>query len=156
LEARVIRIARPEDRPGVEELLATAGLPVEGVAEHFHSFFVADQGGLIVGAAGLECRGKYALLRSVVVATDTRRTGIGTTLTRRTLEEALARDVTSVYLLTTTAEAFFRRFGFERVPRDSAPAQVRQSVEFRGACPDSAIAMALHTRPASGPLQQSG
>ncbi len=143
MEARVIRIARPEDRAQVEGLLAAADLPVEGVAEHFHSFFVAEDGDRIVGAAGLEFRGHHALLRSVVVAQDARRQGLGATLTRRALYEASARKVLGVYLLTTTAADFFRQFGFERVLRERAPDDVRASIEFRGACPDSAIAMSL-------------
>jgi len=140
----MIRIAQPDDRAEVQALLEVAGLPTEGVDEHFHSFFVADEGGHIVGAAGIEVRGRHALLRSVVVADDARGTGIGSALTRRALHEAIALDLRGVYLLTTTAEAFFRRFGFERAVREETPVLVQQSVEFRGACPESAIAMRLH------------
>lgn len=54
---------------------------------------------------------------------------------------AAERGVDSVSLLTTTAETFFPRFGFEAVPRDVLPRALQSSAEFRGACPDSAIAM---------------
>jgi amino-acid N-acetyltransferase len=145
----VIRAAEPDDRAAVLELLAAANLPGEGVDDHFLSFFVADEGGRIVGAAGLELYGRHALLRSVVVAADARGTGLGSILTRRALDEAALRDVLGVYLLTTTAEAFFEKLGFERVMREDAPATVRESTQFRGACPDTAIAMRLQTSPAS-------
>jgi amino-acid N-acetyltransferase len=42
------------------------------------------------------------------------------------------RQFRAVYLLTTTAEAFFARHGFCLVARDAVPASVRQSVEFQG------------------------
>ena len=53
-------------------------------------------------------------------------------------QELGARDA---YLLTETAEAFFRRRGFVAVDRGSVPSGVRDSVEFVAACPASAIVM---------------
>jgi amino-acid N-acetyltransferase len=137
----VILPAQPADRRRVEALLAAAGLPTEGVEEHFGSFFVVHEAGRVVGAAGLELRGEHALLRSVVVSEEARSAGHGSSLTGRALDEARARGARAVYLLTTTAEAFFVRLGFERVAREEVPAGVQESAEFRGACPSSAIAM---------------
>jgi N-acetylglutamate synthase-like GNAT family acetyltransferase len=137
----MIRIAEERDLAAVEALLGAAGLPTLGVAEHFGTFFVADDGGKVVGAAGLELYGTYALLRSVVVGAETRRAGLGSTLTRRALDEAIARGARVVYLLTTTAEAFFPRFGFVRVPREAVPEALAASHELRGACPASAVVM---------------
>ena len=137
----MIRSAEACDCASVEALLTAAALPVEGVAEHFQRFFVIDDGGRIVGAAGIELYGHHALLRSVVVADDARGRGLGALLTRRVLGEATARRAHAVYLLTTAAEAFFPRFGFERIARDDVPQALRQSQEFQGACPASAIAM---------------
>ena len=37
--------------------------------------------------------------------------------------------------LTTTADGYFPRFGFERIERSQVPATVRESVEFTSACP---------------------
>lgn len=120
-----------------------SALPIEGVAEHFGRFFVIDLGGRIVGAAGLELYGHDALLRSVVVADDARGRGLGALLTRRALGEAAARGAHAVYLLTTTAEPFFPRFGFERIAPNDVPQALRSSREFQGACPVSAIVMRL-------------
>ena len=47
----------------------------------------------------------------------------------------------AVYLLTTTADGFFPRFGFSRITRDDVPDSVKGSVEFRSACPASAVVM---------------
>lgn len=137
----MIRKAQPQDRATVEALLAAAALPLDGVEEHFGQFFVVDEGGRIVGAAGLEIYGAHALLRSVVVADNARGRGLGLLLTRQALREVKARGAHAVCLLTTTAEPFFLRFGFERIARDDVPRALRQSREFQGACPASAIAM---------------
>ena len=56
---------------------------------------------------------------------------------------ARERGVSAIFLLTTTAEDFFPRFGFERVSRAAVPESVRASVEFQSACPASAVVMAL-------------
>ncbi len=46
-----------------------------------------------------------------------------------------------VYLLTTTAEFYFHRFGFTRISRADVALPVRDSIEFRESCPDSAVVM---------------
>ena len=142
----MIRTAEPNDRSRVEALLIEAGLPIDGVDEHFASFLVADERGVVVGAAGIEWYGTNALLRSVVVARAAKGTGVGSLLTRRALDEARARGAHTVYLLTTTAEAFFPRFGFEPTTREEAPEDMRASREFQGACPASATVMRCELR----------
>ena len=49
--------------------------------------------------------------------------------------------MSAIYLLTTTAERFFPRFGFEVVTREDVPDSVKASVEFQGACPATAVIM---------------
>jgi amino-acid N-acetyltransferase len=142
----MIRVASAEDRASVEGLLTAADLPIDGVDAHFDTFFVVDDGSKIIGAAGIELHGSDALLRSVVVAEDAKGTGLGSLLTRRALDEAAARGMRAVYLLTTTAETFFPKFGFERVRREEIPEALRASREFQGACPASAIAMRRTTK----------
>jgi amino-acid N-acetyltransferase len=142
-----IRRARPGDQPHVERLLAAAGLPVEGVADHFGHYLVAVTARGVVGAIGLETYGAYGLLRSAVVEPGSQGRGIGDLLTIRVLEDARARGMRAVYLLTTTAAAYFERFRFRRVERASLPAELGASAELRGACPESAVAMALELAP---------
>jgi amino-acid N-acetyltransferase len=57
------------------------------------------------------------------------------------LRLAQLNGAVTVFLLTTTAERFFPRFGFEPIARDEVPASVLASVEFQSACPESAIVM---------------
>ena len=55
----------------------------------------------------------------------------------------MAREhgVENVFLLTTTAEGFFPKFGFALIQRNDVPRSVQSSVEFHSACPASAVVM---------------
>ena len=96
-----------------------------------------------MGVAGLEHYDDAALLRSVAVAPSARGTGVGGRLTQRALEKAALSGARVVYLLTTTAEDYFPRYGFQRTDRASVPTDVRESVEFTTACPSTATVMVL-------------
>jgi amino-acid N-acetyltransferase len=136
-----IERARPGDLRGVMQLLEQARLPLAGARELGDAMVVARDNEHVIGAAGLEFYAEGALLRSVVVAHTVQRQGIGQRLTEAALAIARERGVSTVFLLTTTAEDFFPRFGFERIARDEVPLSVRASVEFTSACPESAIVM---------------
>lgn len=138
-----LRPAEGSDLPAVLVLLADAGLPSAGVEESLPSFVVAKVDGRLVGVAGLEVHGRDGVLRSVAVDPACRGRGLGGRLTRRMLELADDAGLRRVYLLTTMAEEYFARYGFRRIDRSEASPEVRRSVEFREACPASAVAMAL-------------
>lgn len=122
------------------ELLEEADLPVAGVT-HAESFLVAREQERLIGCIGLEVYGDVGLLRSLVVRPETRGSGLGKLLVEQLLETARARGVSTMYLLTTTADEYFPRFGFEPIPRDQADSRLQASEEFRGACPDAAVCM---------------
>jgi amino-acid N-acetyltransferase len=146
-----IRHASPADLSSIELLLTEADLPTAGVGDilqaHARDFFVAEaesgQGGepLIVGVAGLEVCCDNALLRSVAVRPEWRRHAVGRDLVRRIVSEAETRGIHALYLLTTTAEHYFPRFGFERIERTDVAPEIAETVEFKSACPASAVAM---------------
>lgn len=136
-----VRPARPADYEGVAGLLRAADLPTAGLSPSLPVFLVAEEDGRLVGAIGLEVYGGFGLLRSAVVDPEHRGSGLGRILVTRLLQQAEALGIREVYLLTTTAERYFPRFGFEPVARESVASDVRVSEEFRGACPDSAVAM---------------
>jgi len=137
----MIESARAEDLPDVRSLLQRLGLPLEGVDDPVTTMLVAREDGQVVGTAGLELYAGGALLRSVAV--DPRRQGgrLGHELTTAALRLAAEHGAGTVFLLTTTAERFFPKFGFEPIARDEVPESVQASVEFRSACPASAIVM---------------
>src|SRR5438874_1090569 len=57
------------------------------------------------------------------------------------LGRAEEAGIDELYLLTTTAENYFPRFGFTPTTRAAVPDVVKASAEFRGACPDTAVVM---------------
>jgi amino-acid N-acetyltransferase len=136
-----LRPATASDRRAIEHLLSTLKLPTAGVAEWISRFWVAEQDGKPVGVVGIEQYGDAALLRSVAVDASCRDTGLGRALVETALAAARREGIRSVYLLTTTAERYFPRFGFEQITRDEVPDSLRASVEFREACPASAVVM---------------
>ena len=140
-----LRAATDRDLQAIERLLVSSGLPTAGVAEALDGFIVAvSDDKRIVGVAGLECcTGEYALLRSAAVDPEWRGTGLGRRLVTHVIADAESRGIKALYLLTTTAERYFPSFGFVRTQRDVVPDAIKQSVEFRDACPASATVMAL-------------
>lgn len=134
------RIA-PDEVDDVLRLLAENHLPAEGLHDHLATTFVARHDGQIVGSAALEIYPGGALLRSVAVAPTRQHTGLGRQLTEAAIGVAQERGIPAIYLLTTTAERYFPRFGFEPIPRVEVPSDVQTSVEFTSACPSSATVM---------------
>ena len=136
-----IEPARAGDLDAVLQLLRDNALPVDGLADHLASTLVARHGDRIVGSAALEVYGDGALLRSVAVAPGLQRSGLGRALTDAAIDLARQRRIPALFLLTTTADGYFPRFGFERIDRARVPATVQESVEFKSACPASATVM---------------
>ena len=140
-DAPRVRSAAPGDLPAVERLLEASGLPLDGVTEAFDTFVVAEAGSELVGVAGLEICCDNALLRSVAVRPEWRSHGVGRAVVTRAIADAEARGLRALYLLTTTAERYFPSFGFHTISRDDVPAEIRETAEFRDACPASATVM---------------
>lgn len=149
-----LREAQPDDWLAVESLLADSELPLAGAREHLCDFIVAEgAAATLLGCAALE---QYAadaegvtegaarmsgLLRSLAVAPAARGLGLGASLVESLLSAARAQGLADVTLLTTTAADYFPRFGFRQIAREEAPLAVRDSIEFREACPESAVVM---------------
>jgi arsenate reductase len=128
----------------IEALVALSQLPTTVVADHFPAgYVVARRGGEVVGVAALEPHDDVALLRTVAITPSERGTGIGVALVANRLTAAWTNGVDRVFLLTTTAADFFRRFGFAAVERASAPTSVQKSPEFSTLCPETATCMAV-------------
>jgi amino-acid N-acetyltransferase len=137
----VIEKTSLEDTDAILALLTENKLPLDGIRDHLGTAVVARAGGDVVGVAALELYADGALMRSVAVAPALQGHGLGHRLTDAVLR--LARDLhaSQAFLLTTTAERYFPKFGFERIERQDVPPSVQQSIEFRSACPASAIVM---------------
>ena len=140
-DAPRVRAAAPADLGAVEGLLTASGLPLDGVRDALGAFVVAESGTDIVGVAGLEVCCNNALLRSVAVRPEWRSHGVGRALVTRVISDAESRGIHALYLLTTTADRYFPTFGFRTITRDEVPGDVRETAEFREACPASATVM---------------
>src|SRR5215831_13289368 len=130
--AAILTPALPGDAPAILDLVRGVQLPREGIEATLEYFWVAREDEQIVGTVGLEVYDDLALLRSLAVTPSRQHTGLGRALTETALTYLTTRQFRAVYLLTTTAEAFFARHGFCLMARDAVLASVQQSVEFQG------------------------
>lgn len=132
------------DRTAIEQLVGASGLPVEVVRDQFPgAYVVARRGHVVVGVAALELHCDVGLLRTVAVAPSERGRGTGIALVANRLVAAREAGVPAVYLLTTTAAPFFKRFGFVEVERAAVPAALQSSPEVAVLCPSSATCMSI-------------
>ncbi len=138
-----IAAARAEDLEPIKALLITNGLPTEGVDDHWKTFLIARDGETVVACGGAEAYQFVALIRSVAVAPEYRSHGIGRRIVRQLLDRLASRGLREFYLLTTTAEEYFRKRGFKTIDRDEVHPQLLSSRELQDACPSTAVCMRL-------------
>jgi amino-acid N-acetyltransferase len=132
-----------EPDPGAARaLLERAGLPANDLAElDLRHFFYAGSRDAPSGLVGLQIGGSHALLRSLAVDPASRSAGMGSRLVTHAEAYARSAGVTSIYLLTTTAEPFFGARGYSRIQRHEAPAFILATREFADICPASSAFM---------------
>ena len=126
----MIREAERSELAEVLALLRTCDLPVDGVEEDLDGFLVARENETLVATIGLERYGDVGLLRSLAVRASERERGLGARLVEALTRRARERGINTVYLLTESAEDFFPRFGFERIPREGLDARLETSSVF--------------------------
>lgn len=146
-EPVTIEAAHEGDAAAIEALLAEVELPAAEIREQIGNFLVARAGGRLVGCVGLELYGKAALLRSLAVLPEHRGQGLGARLAAEILERARSLGASEAVLLTTTVQAMAGAMGFEEVPRESVPAEVRDSWEFKADGCRAAPCMRLRLAP---------
>lgn len=137
-------------RAAAAALLDAAALPSSDLTEeHMDHFFFCGNAAAPVALVGIELCGASALLRSLVVDPSLRSTGLGRALVAHAEAQARAQGARSMYLLTTTAAAFFQRCGYVAASRDSAPTEIRSTREFADICPASSAFMVKQLRGSS-------
>ena len=144
LDSVTIAPAKAEDIDAIKRLLVANDLPTAGVDEHWKTFIVArDENGRVIACGGSEAYQFAALIRSVAVESEYQKQGLGRRLVRQLLDRLASRGLREFYLLTTTAEGYFKKRGFKTIDRDEVHPQLLSSREFQDACPDSAVCMRL-------------
>lgn len=134
--------ASTDDLSAVVELLQACNLPYQDLTPgHMREFLVIPADGELAACAGLQIFGAAALLRSLAVRPPLRLQGVGAQLCGMLEDRARENGVHALYLLTLDAEKYFARRGYRSCERESVPAAVRASAEFRSLCPASAACM---------------
>jgi amino-acid N-acetyltransferase len=134
--------ASPADEPRIRQLLSSCGLPHEDITpEHLQHFLVLKEKRQMIGVIGLEVLRPFALLRSLAIDPLFRNRGLGSQLTQQAEKYADSLNIQNLYLLTTTAEGFFAKRGYEKVPREAIPNEIENTAEFSSLCPVTAVCM---------------
>lgn len=141
LQKATLKIATSEgERDAVIALLRKLNLPTSDINDDIQLHLLRD-GENIIGTAGLEIFGDCALLRSVSVATEQQGKGYGKIINEQIQMYAKESGIECLYLITTSAKAFFDQLGFRVIERNVAPESVKQTAEFSSLCPSSAVVM---------------
>ncbi len=126
-----LRLARPEDVPAIEKLLAAEWLPPFQIREFLDTFWVLEEGGRVLGSAGLEVYGEAGVIRSVVVHPSVRGRRLGDLLSRTAIAEARQRGARRLYLFTGDKAPFWRRFGFQPCSMDDFEPAARECWQWQ-------------------------
>lgn len=112
-----IRRANKGDFSGIGRILHGLDLDHPGLA--MDNFWVAVDGGSVIGVAHFEGCGEISYLSAVGVESRRQGEGVGTHLVRGVL-----RDVKGAVYIYTTVPGFFRRLGFEESsPHPAVPSK---------------------------------
>jgi amino-acid N-acetyltransferase len=133
--------ASADDLDAVVALLRGCGLPYEDIGEHLSDLIAARQGKTLIGTVALQACDGFGLLRSLAVTESYRRQGLATDLVTRIVTHARSKRIERLFLLTTPAQNFFAKRGFEPLDRSLVPAAISGTEEFRSLCPASAVCM---------------
>lgn len=131
----------PEPTPDLIAGLEAAGLPTDDLHEPGRRFYRFEDDGGLIGYGGLEQTGPDTLIRSIAVVDDRRGEGHGSAILSWLETRAAAQQATALYLLTTSAAAFFQRHGYAALSRSAAPPAIAASRQFSTLCPASAAFM---------------
>jgi amino-acid N-acetyltransferase len=126
-----------------QRLLLACNLPIDDLHEPANQLrlFGYRHDGQLHGLVGLEMHGPEVLLRSLAVTDAARGQGLGAILLAHAEQYAAVQGARAIYLLTTTAEAFFTQHGYECVERVNAPLAIARTRQFAGLCPAAAAFM---------------
>jgi amino-acid N-acetyltransferase len=126
-----IRPARMGDVRTIHALLsifANKGLMLSrsfsSLYDHLRDFVVYEEKGQILGICALHISwDDLAEIRSLAVAEERQKCGIGAMLVESCLDEAKSLEISQVFVLTYQA-AFFRKFGFKDCDKQELPHKI--------------------------------
>lgn len=122
-------------------LIASADLPTEDLDFKTQILLGYYDNETLMATGGLEVFGTDAILRSLTVKFGSRNKSLGSNIVDDLVLKAKDNGVSTIYLLTESADGFFKKKGFVEVNRDDTPEQVKASPEFSYICDKTAICM---------------
>jgi arsenite methyltransferase len=131
-----IKNATVDDLAEIKELLIVSDLPIVGIDSNVNDFIVADNG-QIIGVIGTHYYETKALLRSFAVTSKLRKSGVGMALFQQLQKQLKSPNIKEVYLLTETAQEYFKRLGFYEINRDQMPSPLLEKSGLNQACPST-------------------
>ena len=137
------RTAAGPDLPHIAAMLHAGGLISGAARERIGRTIVAEVDRRVLATAAWEPFGDAALLRSVAVAQEHRRTGAGTIVVAAALRKIAEAGIHRVYLVTESAERFFEACGFRAIDRDALPAEIAGHPQVTRECSVTAPSMEL-------------
>lgn len=137
----LIQKAKNSDLEPIAELLVTNELPIADIREKHVQMFIGRFNDEMVATIGIEKYGSQALLRSLAVKHSFRNNKIGGAMVKHVIGLCLKENVENLYSFTTAAEKYFLKFGFKRIERDEVPDTIKNTLEFRELCPESAAVL---------------
>ena len=122
------------------ELLKKNNLPTEDINPGTQ-LFVTEENDSVIGTVAVEYNFDVALLRSLSVSEQKRNSGIGQMLVDFIENYVQKQGVRLIYLLTTSAEAFFLKKGYKSIDRNEVPDFIKNTKEFGVICSSSSTLM---------------
>lgn len=122
------------------DLLTANNLPTEDLTDTT-SLYALYNNHKLVGTVGLETFEQEGLLRSLCVNNPARKTGAGQLLVTYVEERAKEKGLKALYLLTTTAAAFFANRGYQTIDRSAVPESIQRTQQFSTICSKTATLM---------------
>ena len=140
IRSKIKRLNRAEI-PYARKLLKDNALPFSDIENESLQLFSIQQKNKTLGIIGYEQFGKHGLLRSFVIEEKYRSKGLGGQVLIDFEGLAAEAGIENFFLLTTTAENFFSRNGYQKFNRNAVPDQIAKTTEFNSLCPQSAVCM---------------
>jgi amino-acid N-acetyltransferase len=137
----IIQQATEKDLDAIKKLLDDNNLPTTDIHQDNIQLFIGLIDDKIMSVIGLEKYKNVGLLRSLAVTDLFKNQQVGSRLIRHIVDLCASEHIDKIYLLTTTAEKYFVKFGFTKIERMEAPDILKQTREFKDICPVSAVLM---------------
>lgn len=131
----------PEEFDTTFGLLEESKLDASDLKQPNIRLFSMTKNNELVGVGALEIIDGVALLRSVAVSKGRQKQGIGAQLVNLIEKTAKELGLSALYLLTNTAADFFKANGYQVIHRDNFAESLKQTAQFSGLCPVSAVCM---------------